>query len=230
MRNSLIYFTLLYLCIFDYIYAFKNSKLDSIYGIDVSHYQGKIDWQKVKNSGITFAYIKASQGDHVIDPNFSANWSEAKKVNILRGAYHFFEPSLNVENQAKLFIKLINLHGGCTGSLPPALDVETINQVSKEQLKFKIDKWLKIVEDETNCRPIIYTNLAFWNQYFTNDEFPNHELWLAEYSKDSVLIQKWKKEILWQFTDKNIIDGIRTKVDEDRFIGTKAELNSLICD
>ena len=233
MKKLVIYFNICFGFVvysFCYIYADEKKNADSFYGVDVSHYQGNIDWKKVKDSGITFAYIKASQGNHIVDPKFSVNLLETKKVNVFRGAYHFFEPGQNAQSQAQLFIKIINSHGGCKGSLPPALDIEVIGTASKEQLKIGIAEWLQIVEFGTGCKPIIYTNSAFWNQYFTNDEFSDYELWLAEYGKKAILPKEWKKETLWQFTDKDIVDGIHSKVDEDKFIGTKTELINLICD
>lgn len=205
----------------------KNEK-QIFYGIDASHYQGNIDWQKVKDSGISFAYIKASEGKHYIDPKFHVNWQKIKRLNMLVGAYHFFLPEQDARIQAYSFVNIIKKNGGCKGSLPPVLDIEVIRNASKSKLQQGIKQWLEIVEAETGCRPMIYTDSGFWNKYFTN-EFSEYRLWLAEYNKEVVMPRGWKHQTFWQFTQKGHVTGIKGNVDEDKFIGSSTELTNLVC-
>ena len=92
-----------------------------VHGIDVSHYQGEIDWAAMKQQGMDFAYIKATEGSAHEDECFDKNWEQAKAAGMLRGAYHFFSFESEGKKQAEHFIKKV---GDLKGSLIPVIDVE----------------------------------------------------------------------------------------------------------
>src|SRR3546814_561191 len=135
-----------------------------IHGIDVSRYQGRIDWEKVaamESDGIriSFAYIKATEGMMLIDPRFKRNWRESREHGILRGAYHYFKPHINGKVQARLFLQTVNQE---EGDLPPVLDVEEIGRLTPEKLRERMTQCLKVIEAKTGVKPIIYTGLKFY--------------------------------------------------------------------
>ena len=105
-----------------------------VLGLDVSHYQGTVDWASVLRQGYRFAFIKATEGTTWTDPEFSANWAGAKGAGLLRGAYHYYEPGDDPGQQADFFLNTVWPHGGqpllAPGDLPPVLDIETTGSQS----------------------------------------------------------------------------------------------------
>ncbi|MGH7484441.1 MAG: glycoside hydrolase family 25 protein, partial [bacterium] len=126
-------------------------------GIDVSHYQGAIDWNQVAQTGMAFAFIKATEGTADVDPQFQANWSGANAAGLLRGAYHFYQPGADPHQQAVSFLSVVEPG---PGDLPPALDVETSGDPN--EIIAGIQVWLATVEQATGTAPILYTNPSFW--------------------------------------------------------------------
>ena len=106
--------------------------------------------------------------------------------------------------------------------------MEVIREVDKAKLEQGIRTWLRIVEDEIHCKPIIYTDSGFWNQYL-GGKFTDYKLWLAEYSNKVTLPIGWKRHTFWQFASDKKITGILGNVDKNKFVGTKAEFKHLIC-
>ena len=154
----------------------------SIHGIDVSKYQSLIAWEevqsmKVKKINLGFAFIKATEGIGNADPQFKRNWKKSKDVGMFRGAYHFFIGSKDGRMQAENFIDKVELE---PGDLPPVLDVEQLNGVNSDQVKREVKKWLEIVENHYGAKPIIYTNVDFYNRNL-GKEFDEYPLWVAHY-------------------------------------------------
>ncbi|HEV3471189.1 MAG TPA: GH25 family lysozyme, partial [Pyrinomonadaceae bacterium] len=112
-------------------------------GIDVSHYQGGVNWEAVKAAGCAFAFAKATEGAGVTDPFFHANWAGMKAAGLLRGAYHFFRPAQDAAQQAAHFLSTVQLQ---PGDLPPVLDVETADGVAGADLVGGVQTWLDAVE------------------------------------------------------------------------------------
>ena len=200
-------------------------------GIDVSHYQGKIDWGAVSESGIQFALTKATGGDSFVDPEFSNNWHGIRSNEIIRGAYHFFYASSNPVTQANHFLKTV---GPLEKSdFPPILDIEILDNATPGLLVSNAIKWLESVEDATGKRPIVYTDVAFGKQYLNDPRFGKYALWIAEYAEkvkavpDPWSTAGWK---IWQHNQSGRVKGIDGAVDMDIFQGTKAELQGLIAD
>ena len=200
----------------------------SIHGIDVSKYQSMIAWEevqsmKVKKINLGFAFIKATEGIGNADPQFKRNWKKSKDVGMFRGAYHFFIGSKDGRMQAENFIDKVELE---PGDLPPVLDVEQLNGVNSDQVKREVKKWLEIVENHYGAKPIIYTNVDFYNRNL-GKEFDEYPLWVAHYYQvDQPRINRgW---IFWQHSDGGRVNGIVSKVDFNVFNGDSLEFERIL--
>lgn len=200
----------------------------SIHGIDVSKYQSVIAWQEVKamrirNINPGFAFIKATEGIGKSDPMFSRNWRQSKEAGVLRGAYHFFIGSKDGKMQAEHFIDKVDLQ---TGDFPPVLDIEQLNGASVADLRKEAKRWLDVVEEYYQVRPIIYTNVDFYNRNL-GAEFDKYPLWVAHYYQPEQprIGRDW---IFWQHSDRGRVNGIVAPVDFNVFNGDSAELKNLL--
>ena len=99
-------------------------------GVDVSYYQGTVDWAKAKAAGVKFAFLRVSDGTTFRDPKFVQNWANTKTAGVIRGAYQFFRPSQNVNAQADLMIAALGTYQ--PGDLPPVIDVEAWRKTTGE--------------------------------------------------------------------------------------------------
>jgi len=189
-------------------------------GIDVSHYQGRIDWRTVEGDGVGFAFVKATEGTSFVDPAFRRNWNALGETRILRGAYHRFRPGRDAVAQAEHFLAVAPV---ADGALPPVLDVEATDGVSDARLVRGVRAWLAAVERRTGVRPVVYTKPAFRRAHLGNalDDYP---LWIAEYGVDSPSHPRWT---FWQHSERGRVAGIPKAVDLDRFNGSRAELRQL---
>lgn len=200
-----------------------------IHGIDISHYQGVIDWETLRNQGmidkcpIRFVMIKATEGASRIDPQFKSNFSQALDYGFTRGAYHFYSIHSTAKAQADFFIKNVELK---RGDLPPVLDVEhKPESQTNEQFKASVLEWLNIVEERYGVKPIIYTYYKFKMKYLSDEVFDQYPYWIAHYYVDSVEYQgEWK---FWQHTDVGRLPGIKGYVDFNIYNGSYYDLRQL---
>ncbi|NJB87765.1 lysozyme [Lewinella marina] len=195
----------------------------AITGLDVSRYQGVVDWDSVADAGHHFVFIKASEGWNHRDLAFRANWAEAGRAGIRRGAYHFFLPHTSVERQLSNFIDLVKLE---PGDLPPVLDVEKRGNLSSAELVAHVRQWLILAEDHYGVKPIIYTGLNFYNRHLAG-QFDEYPLWLARYSHREPVTVCGRPFQFWQYTDRAASPGIVGAVDRNVFTGTVAQLEAL---
>ena len=200
-----------------------------IHGIDISHHQGKIDWQKLKDKGlidgypIRFVMIKATEGASRIDANFRSNFHNAREYGFTRGAYHFYSVHSPAKAQAEFFIRHVKLENG---DLPPVLDVEhkPSNQTD-EEFKESIQLWLNMVEFHYGVKPIIYTYYKFKTRYLDDDVFDQYPYWIAHYYVEKVEYQgEWK---FWQHTDAGRLPGIKGDVDFNIYNGSFYDLRKM---
>jgi len=207
------------------IYEILARHKDKVYGLDVSHYQGDIDWPKLKAENndfpMQFVFIRATAGVDG-DSEFRDNWKAAKTHGYLRGAYHYYRPDENSLKQADNFIKSATLS---KGDLPPVLDIEKIpNKQCMDSLRSGLKRWLNKVEKHYGMKPIIYSGESFYTDYL-KEEFAGYKLWIANYSFFEDEIKKdW---LIWQFTDKGSVSGITGPVDVNIYNGNIEGLNSL---
>lgn len=199
-----------------------------IHGIDISHYQGKIDWEQLKNAMIKgcpvrFVIIKSTEGSSRLDENFRENFNQARDFGFIRGVYHFWSNKSTAREQAYYFLDQVHL---TDGDLPPVLDIEH-KPADKRVEDFQRDvlTWLHIVEDKYHVKPIIYTYYKFKEQYLSAPVFEDYPYWIAHYYVDKVQYKgKWK---FWQHTDVGKLPGIKGYVDFNIYNGSYYELKQL---
>ncbi|MBO5602421.1 MAG: glycoside hydrolase family 25 protein [Prevotella sp.] len=206
----------------------KNPKGYEIRGIDISHYQGKINWEKLSNaqiehSPIRFVVIKATEGSTQIDDCFQDNFKNARDYGFIRGAYHFWSNKSSARDQARFFLKNVHLKDG---DLPPVLDVENKPEnMSVEDFQREILTWMHIVEDKYHVKPILYTYYKFKNQYLNTPVFDDYPYWIAHYYVDEIEYEgDWK---FWQHTDAGRLPGIKGTVDFNLYNGSFYDLKKL---
>jgi len=207
----------------------KSPEGYEIHGIDVSHYQGTIDWDVLRHHGtidncpIRFVMIKATEGASKVDSKFDENFSQALEYGFTRGAYHFYSVQSAAAQQAHFFISKVKLQNG---DLPPVLDVEhKPKDQSDEDFKASVLEWLQIVEDHYGVKPIIYTYYKFKMRYLSDVVFDDYPYWIAHYYVDSVEYQgDWK---FWQYTDVGKLPGIKGDVDFNIYNGSYYDLRQL---
>jgi lysozyme len=198
-------------------------------GLDISHYQGGIDWGELyKNKDtdfpLRFIFMKATEGGDLADATFVQNFDSAKAYGFVRGAYHFFNPSSDARKQAEFFIRNVQLK---PGDLAPVLDVETKGK-NKADLQRSVKTWLDVVEAHYGVKPILYTGYSFKQKYLSSPEFDEYPYWIAHYYVSELEYKgPWR---FWQYTDVGRVDGIRGNVDCNIFNGTLQELHSLTID
>jgi GH25 family lysozyme M1 (1,4-beta-N-acetylmuramidase) len=199
-------------------------------GIDVSYWEGGIDWKKVRGDGIRYMFTKATEGEGYEDPTLDENWVGAKSVGILRGAYHFFHPEMNPVKQADHFVQAVKKLKD-NGELPPVLDMEVTDKQASKIIIDRAKTWLDRVQQGLGKRPIIYSSPGFLKYNFvvpgggpplwTKD----YVLWIANYGVNQPFLPKgWLKWTFWQYSETGKINGINAAVDLDWFNGTVEEL------
>ncbi len=200
----------------------------TMHGIDVSRYQSNIDWNAVKSmqdkqAKIGFAFIKATEGVNGVDDKFRQNWLRAKKTSLPRGAYHFFISSKSGKAQAENFIETVSLK---KGDLPPVLDIESANGASVTDIQQRAKDWLVMIEGYYKIKPIIYTNVDFYEN-FLQDKFDAYPLWVAHYYvKDKPAIKRnW---IFWQHNEKGRVSGVDAYVDFNVFNGDSTGFKKML--
>lgn len=199
-----------------------------IHGIDISHYQGKIDWEQLKNAMIKgcpvrFVIIKSTEGSSRLDENFRENFNQARDFGFIRGVYHFWSNKSTAREQAYYFLDQVHL---TDGDLPPVLDIEhKPADKSVEDFQRDVLTWLHIVEDKYHVKPIIYTYYKFKEQYLSAPVLEDYPYWIAHYYVDKVQYKgKWK---FWQHTDVGKLPGIKGYVDFNIYNGSYYELKQL---
>jgi lysozyme len=200
-----------------------------IHGIDISHHQGRIDWDELRDKGlinktpIRFIMIKATEGASRVDEYFEDNFHQAREYGFTRGAYHFYSVYSPAEKQAAFFIRHAKLENG---DLPPVLDVEhkPKNQTDQE-FATSILKWLDIVEKHYGVKPIIYTYYKFKTRYLNDSVFDSYPYWIAHYYVEEVEYDgPWK---FWQHTDAGRLPGIQGQVDFNIYNGSFYDLRKM---
>lgn len=196
-----------------------------VHGIDVSHYQGDINWKMLEQTRqgqfpIQFIFMKATEGGDYSDDRFTANFDSARAHGFIRGAYHFYNPKTDANKQADFFIQSVKLE---SGDLPPVLDIEKKGKDMKK-LQSDLKLWLRKVENHYGVKPIIYASYKFKTRYLNDSVFNTYPYWIAHYYVDSVRYEgDWK---FWQHTDVGTLPGIEEKVDLNVFNGGKNELDA----
>lgn len=202
-----------------------------IHGVDVSHYQGTIDWQTLSQQGLDFAVIKATEGSTHIDDRFDENWQAAEQTHLYLGAYHFFSFDSEGDRQAASYIETV---GSLDGKLAPVVDVEYYgtkksNPPERAEVIKKLKDLLDTLEQHYQIKPIIYTTFTVYNDYIKG-EFEGYPLWVRSiYCPPAVLFgNKWS---FWQYMDTAMLEGYvgdQKYIDVNVFNGTREDLEELV--
>lgn len=187
-------------------------------GIDVSHYQGDIDWKKVADSGKwQFVYIKATEGKDMTDSHFRANWEQAKSNGMLIGAYHFFTTQSTGSQQASHFIEEVPIE---VASLPPVIDIEISLNKDVLLIRSEITTLADQLKQHYKQKPILYVTYDTFNTYIAGS-FEDYEIWIRDIVKHPSLKDN-RAWTFWQFNNRGRISGIDAYVDINVFHGDKA--------
>jgi lysozyme len=194
-----------------------------VQGIDVAKYQGDIDWRRVRQAGIAFAYLKVSEGGDHVDSRFYDNWEGAAAAGVPRGAYHFIYWCRTGSEQAVWFSQAVPQD---RTQLPPVLDLEWNNdsktcpqKIAREDALEKIRVLLASMEYHTGKKPVIYTDINF-HRDILEGEFRDYEFWLrstAAEPKERFRNRPWR---FWQYTATGRVPGVKGDVDRNAFNGS----------
>lgn len=201
-------------------------------GIDVSSYQGSIDWSAVKGAGTQFAYIKATEGTSLVDSTFAANYTGAYNAGMIRGAYHFARPGdSSGADQANYFVA----HGGAWSAdnqtLPGAVDLEgDCAGLSQSSMVSWIHDFANTYKADTGRDVVIYTTASWWSSCTggSTDFGSTNPLWVANWGASSPAMPAgWGTYTFWQYADDGSVSGVSGAVDSDVFNGSQDRLLAL---
>jgi lysozyme len=198
------------------------SNTNYLFGIDISHHNGAINWEEVKKSKhpINYVFIKATDGEKFVDNRFHYNWEKATENGYIKGAYHFYRPDINSVTQFNNFSSTVKLE---KGDLFPVLDIEKECSLGKDNLIKGIRNWINLCKKKYGVKPILYTGRKFYTK-FLNNEFSDCPLWIASYTNEErVSGIDWD---LHQFTKKVVVNGIPENVDGNNFKGNIDDLKT----
>ena len=187
-----------------------------IRGVDVSSYQGEIDWQRLSEQNIDFAYIKATEGSNHVDECFEKNLTEARKTSLRIGAYHFFSFDSLASTQAENFINTVPVFDGM---LPPVIDVEFYGEYNSKppediaQIKYELSTLIKLLEDRYGMTPIIYATHESYKLFIENDFF-ECDVWIRDIWKYPTLPDE-REWTFWQYSNRGRLKGYN---GEERYI------------
>jgi lysozyme len=202
-----------------------------VQGIDVSHHQGRIDWQRVAASKtVQFAYIKATEGGDYRDASFVQNWRESRQAGIVRGAYHFFTLCRPGQEQAKNYLATVPREAD---ALPIAVDLEFIGNCaarpSAQAVIAELLAFLGEIRKADSRTPVFYVTYEFYDRYLKDNirRLPAHHLWLRNifYEPAQKQCERWR---LWQFAHRGRVDGIAGPVDLNAFCGDRTAFMALL--
>jgi lysozyme len=198
----------------------------AVHGVDVSRWQGEIDWLKLRSQGANFAYIKATDGGDHLDPMFRKNWRAAGEAGLRRGAYHFFYWCRTAGEQADWFIRNVPK---VAGALPPVIDVEwngdsknCRKRPSRAKVLEKMQVFMDRLEAHYGQRPIIYTAPDFYRDNL-RDAFADHPFWLRSVAAHPAKVYPGRKWVFWQYSGSGLSHGVEGRIDLNVFHGDESE-------
>lgn len=196
----------------------SHARINSKYkeGIDVSHYQGSIDWDAVADgTPISYVYLKATEGASLVDDTYERNLQEARRVGLSVGSYHFYRPNVSWEEQFRNLTSVVRLEDQ---DLVPIIDIEHRGSVSYDTFISDLKQFVDKVTAYYGKKPLLYTYHNFYNRYLTG-EFTDYHFMIARYRSDSPTLDDGKDYIMWQYTSTGSIPGIRGHVDRSKIMG-----------
>lgn len=196
-----------------------------IVGIDVSNHQGRIDWDALAASGVAFAYIKATEGATLKDKSFARNWSEAARVGIPRGAYHFFRLCRSIAEQAQNIVETVP---NDPDALPLVIDAEDMGPctatLTPRDHAAILKEFLDVLEKQYGRRPLIYTTAEFDDVMLENAGLVGERFW----ARSLVIPPRFRRDqwVIWQYHNRGRRPGVKGDLDLNAFRGTRAEFGA----
>lgn len=198
-----------------------------VVGVDVSNHQGEIDWERLASSGVAFAYIKATEGATFKDKSFARNWSEAARVGISRGAYHFFRLCRSVAEQVKNVIETVPKD---PEALPPVIDAEDTGPctatLSPSDHAAILKDFLDALEQHYGRRPLVYTTAEFDNVMLEGTGLAGERFWARSLVIPPLF--RTRQWVLWQYHNRGRRPGVKGDVDLNVFRGTRVEFQAFV--
>ncbi len=209
-------------------FVYPSNRRFPVRGIDISHHQGEIDWNKVKAGNFKFIFIKATEGHDFVDEDFIDNWNNSKKIGLIRGAYHFYSLRIPGKDQAENFIRIVPKE---KYTLPPVIDLEfggnSKKRPTRKDFKKELLTYISGVKSHYNKNPILYMTYDFFSMYIKNDEdLLKYDIWIRNiYFKPGKIANKdW---LFWQYNCKGHVNGINGFVDLNVFAYGEEQFNKL---
>lgn len=204
----------------------------TIHGVDVSKYQGQIDWSAAAEGGTQFAWIKATEGADHMDENFSRNWQDAKEAGVPRGAYHFAFWCRTPAEQMRWFEQNVPVD---EDALPPVLDVELTptsksctRTLYREEVLREMKEMLVEMERHYGKRPVIYSTVDFYEGILHSNALSEYPIWVRSTKYDPVVRYGSRKWHFWQYQSDGRVPGIGTKVDRNAFHGDSRQWEAFL--
>ena len=200
-----------------------------VQGIDVSAYQGTIDWNTLANQQIQFAFIKATEGSSFVDSKFIESYTNAIKTPLRVGAYHFFSYDSSGKTQAENFIAIVPKSDDM---LPPVVDVEFYgdkrkNLPDKGATQTELSILLRELENHYGKRPIIYAVEKSYDLYIAG-KYTEYDIWIRDVIKRPTLSDN-RDWVFWQYTDRKVLDGYNGSekyIDMNVYNGTQEDFEA----
>lgn len=183
----------------------RSAQKYTVRGIDVSAYQGTIDWKHVSRQSVRFAFFKATEGAGFQDKQFARNWMQAQNAGIIVGAYHFFNFDVPALTQAENFIRTVPVQAN---TLPPTVDVEFYgtfrqNPPTREKVRPILDALLFALEKQYGKKPLLYCTESAYHTYLEN-HYTRYPIWIRNVVCKPSAPAGW---MFWQYTDKGRLKG-----------------------
>ncbi len=187
-----------------------------IHGIDISHYQGHVFWETIaENSNMEYVYIKATEGGDRIDARYENNLKTAHKNGLAVGSYHFYRPRTPQQKQLENFTMQCRPH---EQDLIPMIDIEVTGGLQTQAFCDSLFKFLDLVEKYYKQKPLLYTGANFYDKYLLG-KLDGYKVMIAQYTQRQPKLKDDLDYVLWQYTGKGHIKGIKGYVDKSRFMG-----------
>lgn len=193
------------------------NRKSSLHGIDISHWAGRIDFERVRKDGIRIVYIKATQGSDYVDPDFERNYRDAHKEGLAIGFYHYVTARNIAEarDEARFFSEHIR---DKVQHAKPAMDFEVFGSLTTSEVREISRHFLTTLEEETKHKPMIYCDASNASSRFADDRFREYPLWIADYGVTRPDMENpWRRWSGWQYTDHGRVHGISGHIDRDYF-------------
>jgi MYXO-CTERM domain-containing protein len=203
----------------------------TVEGVDVSTYEGTIDWSEVAASGVVYTFVRVSDGLDFPDDTFATNWAGSRSAGVIHGAYQFFEPDQDPIAQADMVLAKMGTFEA--DDLPPVIDVEVTDGLSASAVHTAVQAWVDHVAAAIGRPPIIYVGAYFWDDDVGGYDDTSSPLWHAQYTTATcpTIADPWTTWAFWQYTDTGTIAGIpgaAANTDVDRWNGDLASFTAFL--